>query len=160
MTLPASYPLSMSQIATELGRTLPLSLLDSWVIVLAGKSGAPVSFGDLLGKTGRIDGNFSVSTTGIPTNIDYLNLSSHQWFGGGLATQSVSQTKNNGAGVTSIQFTVSPNWTGKISVKNNTTGVSGIFSMANSTTWQTATNLGTNFLREAFTDSFTILPSN
>lgn len=51
MTLPASFPLSMSQVATELGTTLPLSLLDPDVVALAGLSGPPVSMSDLLGKS-------------------------------------------------------------------------------------------------------------
>lgn len=52
MTLPSSLPLSMSDIATELGTSLPLNLLDADVLDLAEKS-APISFSDLLGKEWR-----------------------------------------------------------------------------------------------------------
>ena len=58
MTLPASFPLSMSQVATELGVALPLSLDAANVRSLAGVATGPISFSNLLGKSSA-----SASTT-------------------------------------------------------------------------------------------------
>ena len=52
MTLPASGPISMSQVAAELGISATgLSLNDSRVRALAGKPSGAISFADLLGKS-------------------------------------------------------------------------------------------------------------
>ena len=53
MTLPVDFPLSMSQVAAELDRPLPLSLLDPEVIALAGKTSGPIHMSDLLGKSAK-----------------------------------------------------------------------------------------------------------
>lgn len=75
MTLPASFPLSMSQVAAELGTTLPLSLLDPSVVALAGKSGPPVSMSDLLGKSanGPLVNATMVGANGSGGAIGYAN---------------------------------------------------------------------------------------
>ncbi|WP_143155721.1 MULTISPECIES: hypothetical protein [Burkholderia] len=152
MTLPASFPMSMSQIATELGLSLPLSINHAWVIALAGKSGLPVSFSDLLGKTGRYDGNNAVGGVN-PANISLNN----PFFGGTLSAMNQSTTNGN----MTLSFSVAPNWSGNIFAKNNTTGASAILAMQNSTTWSVNGASGNILaLREGFTDSFTILPSN
>ena len=152
MTLPVSFPLSMSQIATEMGRALPLGLLDPWVLALAAKGGAPLGFGDLLGKTGRYDGNNAVS--GVNPAIISL---SNPFFSGTISSMSQSTTNGNLA----LSFSSAPNWSGNIFAKNNTTGVSAVLGKQNSTTWS-ANGVSGNILalREGFTDSFTILPSN
>lgn len=152
MTLPASFPLSMSQIATELGRSFPLALLDPWVLALAGKSGVPVSFSDLLGKTGRYDGSNTVG--GVNPAIIFLN---NPFFGGTLSSMSQSTTNGN----ITLSFSVAPNWSGNIFAKNNTTGASATMFKQNSTTWAANGASGSILaLREGNTDSFTILPSN
>lgn len=52
MTLQASFPLDMSDVATELGIALPLNLRAASVMELAGVSGgSPISFSQLLGKS-------------------------------------------------------------------------------------------------------------
>lgn len=53
MALPASGPLSASQINVELGRAVgaAFSMNDAAVRSLAGKPSGPISFGDLLGKS-------------------------------------------------------------------------------------------------------------
>lgn len=51
MTLPTTKPISMSQVAAELGLSFPLSLTDSRVRALAGKATGTISLTDLLGKT-------------------------------------------------------------------------------------------------------------
>jgi hypothetical protein len=53
MTLPASGSITLAQVAGELGISLPLSLGDSRVLALAGKSGLPISLSDLYGKSGQ-----------------------------------------------------------------------------------------------------------
>lgn len=152
MTLPASFPLSMTQIATELGRALPLALLDSWVVALAGKSAAPVSFSNLLGKTGRYDGSNAIGGVN-PANISLNN----PFFGGTMASMSQSTTNGN----MTLSFSAAPNWSGNIFAKNNTTGASAVLSKQNSTTWAVNGASGSILaLREGNTDSFTILPSN
>ena len=67
MTLPAAYPISLSQIAIEYGATLPLSLLS-----VLGKPGlpttAPVSFSDCLGKSAPAAGGAPYFTPSGSTN--------------------------------------------------------------------------------------------
>lgn len=153
MTLPASFPLSMSQVATELGISLPLSLEDSRVLALAGKTGAPISFSDLLGKTGRFDG--SVLCQGDSSPGYFINLASAPFFGGGLAELAVNEA---GGGLTFLSIGGSATWTGNILVQNNTTGASVALPNAGGGDWQIA-GITTNLMRPTFTDSFTILPS-
>jgi hypothetical protein len=153
MTLQASFPLSMTQIATELGRSLPLSLLDSWVVALAGKSGAPVSFSDLLGKTAQYNGSPLASSGGGGTTV---NLGSAPWFGGHLNFL----VENTGSlPGTTLAFSVAPNWAGNIKIVNNATSVSLVVPKTNSTTWSTS-SAPANLLRAGFSDSISILPSN
>lgn len=61
MTLPASFPLTMTQIATELGTTLPLNLLHADVRALAEQPSGDVAYSDLLGKSAGGGGG------GVPT---------------------------------------------------------------------------------------------
>lgn len=152
MTLPASFPLSMSQIATELGLSLPLSMNHAWVLALAGKSALPASFSDLLGKSGRFDGNILTQDGGTFPVTVVLNLANAPWFGGHM-----SQLATLVGGGRELVFSLAPNWSGNISVKNNTTGVTAIYTKTDSVTWNSPTynlgNIGDN-------DSYTILPSN
>lgn len=66
MTLPASFPLSMSQINTELGRATNAntSLLESAVRTLAQVPSGPVSYSNLLGKA-------TLTVTGVNSGISY-----------------------------------------------------------------------------------------
>ena len=61
MTLPTLGAITIGQVATELGIGLPLSLGDSRVLQLAGKSGAPISLSDLYGKSALSITGFSVA---------------------------------------------------------------------------------------------------
>lgn len=51
MALPLTGPITIGDVATELGLTLPLTLGDSRVLELAGKTVKPISLGDLRGKS-------------------------------------------------------------------------------------------------------------
>lgn len=66
MTLPASFPLSMSQVNTELGRATnaTTSLLESATRTLAQKASGAVAFSDLLGKA-------TFTASGVNSNISY-----------------------------------------------------------------------------------------
>lgn len=152
MTLPASFPMSMSQIATEIGLSLPMSLNHAWVVALAGKSGLPVSFSDLLGQSGRYDGNNAVGGVN-PASISLNN----PFFRGTLSVAAQSTLNGN----LTLSFSVAPNWSGNILMKNNTTGASAVLGKQNSTTWSVNGASGNILaLREGGTDNFTILPSN
>jgi len=138
MTLPASFPLSMSQIAAELGKSLPLSILDPWVVALAGKSAAPVSFSDLLGKTGSFNGNVNF-LMGSGVNFGTVTSTSAlgSFFGGGI-----SSLDNMGDATfksVRLSFSSAPNWSGKISVTNQNNGASSVLTKQNATTWSTTT---------------------
>lgn len=154
MTLPASFPLSMSQIAAEIGASLPLSLLDPRVLGLAGKTGAPVSFSDLLGKTGRFDGNASTTSTfGLITLFSNV-----PWMGGQLYSLNGIYGGPGGAS-TSLVFTGAPtSYLGNIQVINNTTGVSVVLPNVNSTTWGNSSAPPGNLQRNGITDNFTVIP--
>jgi hypothetical protein len=147
MTLPASFPLSMSQIATELGLALPLSINHGWVLALAQKA-LPVSFSDLLGKTGRFDG--SLAASGSP--IVGLTFPNSPFFGGQLGGMTQDQFGN-----LTLSFASAPNWSLNIKVSNNTDSQSATLTKSDSVTWRGNNGL---LLRSGFTDSFTILPSN
>ncbi|MGR3910016.1 hypothetical protein Q3A80_23525 [Burkholderia sp. SR8] len=154
MTLPASFPMSMSQIAAELGLSLPLSISHPWVIALAGKSGLPVSFSNLLGQTGTATGNATATSGGGGVNAPF----SSPWFRGQISL--LGSTNGGAPGLTvSIQFSAAPNWSSNILLKNNTTGGSIVLPKFSSTSWQVNSNPG-NILRAGFTDNFTIAPSN
>lgn len=153
MTLPASFPLSMSQVATELGLSLPLWLTHGWVIALAGKATPPVSFSDLLGQTGTATGNATASSGGGGIIAPF----SSPWFRGQILQ--IGATIGGPPGPTVfISFSSAPNWNGNILLKNNTTGGSIVLPKVNSTGWQVNNNPG-NIVRAGFTDNFTVLPS-
>lgn len=153
MTLPVSLPLNMAQIAGELGLSFPLSLEHAWVLALAGKTAAPISFTDLLGKTGRFDGNLSVASgtnyTVFPNGTPFFSTILNS-LGDGGGGSSYASLKTQGAAL----------WNGNINVKNNTTNTTCLFSPYNSTEWRFVGNYLGSLIRSGFTDSFTILPSN
>lgn len=160
MTLPASFPLSMSQVATELGLSLPLSINHAWVIALAGKSALPVSFSDLLGKTGRFDGSVTTGAISGSRSIDWTRGSA-PFFDSSLSE--VAWTSSSTA--TLFLWSVSSSWaSGKnILVKNNTTGVSAVFTPYSGgvgSIWFASGIDANNLIRNGASDSFTILPSN
>jgi hypothetical protein len=150
MTLPASFPMSMSQIATELGLSLPLSINNAWVIALAGKSALPVGFSDLLGKAGHFSGNL---TTGAAGQVFEVDFTSSFFFGGQLQyfrQQTVS---------TVLVFSSAPNWSGNIIVTNTTLGVSSVLTKTNSTQWNGNAPQGMLGLNGSV-NNITVYPSN
>ena len=153
MTLPASFPLSMSQVATELGLSLPLSINHAWVIALAGKSALPVSFSDLLGQTATATGSATATAGGGGIIAPF----SSPWIRGQIS-QLGATTGGAPGNTVSISFSSAPNWSGNILLKNNTTSASIILPKLNSIAWQVNSNPG-NIVRSGFTDSFTIQPS-
>jgi hypothetical protein len=158
MTLPASFPLSMSQIATELGLSLPLSINHPWILQLAQKSGLPLSFSDLLGKSGRFDGNSTGQSTGGSPPFANFNC---PFFGGILGAYNTAFPTSGQCQMTA-STTPAPNWSGKIFVKNNTTGVSVVMyktTWLGNPVWQVDSNPA-NLVRLGITDNFTITPSN
>ena len=159
MTLPTSFPLSMSQIAAELGLPLPLSLNHAWVEKLAGVSGLPLSFSQLLGKTGSFTGSVATTVYGNPEYLWEINLNNAPFFGGELAQLSW-QYFNPGPLLLTPTSGHAPSWTGNVLVKNNTTGVSQVIPyISGSGLWDSAT-MTTNLIRPGATDNFSIIPSN
>lgn len=153
MTLPTGS-LSMSQIATELGLSLPLSLQHSWVRALAQVGGAACDFNSLRGKTGRFGGTLATTTA---SNFNKVNFSSAPFFGSTLNQLQI----NNSTLEVFLSFGFSaPNWSGNIRVTNNTTGATVVLSQQDSQDWHA--NVGpANLIRTGATaDSFTLLPSN
>lgn len=99
MTLPASFPLSMAQINTELGRAsnATTSLTETSVRNLAGVASGAISFSNLLGKaslnaSGNNDSRNYVSSTGGGNADSFPSVSTS----GGVApiTYSWSFTSN------------------------------------------------------------------
>lgn len=143
MTLPASFPLSMAQIAAEIGKTLPLSLLDPTVVSLANKTGAPVSFSDLLGKSGRIDSTGTVvAGSGLepPGRTKYV-FSLNPFFGGTASLFTADPA--TGLNYTLTFATAPTNFSGSILVTSNYSGTqqSIVVSKINSTQWYLANSL-------------------
>jgi hypothetical protein len=157
MTLPASGAISMSQVNAELARASNAStnLNEAVVRALAGKRSGAISMNDLHGKNGlRFDGNLTMS--GGP--LVGTNDPSAAWYGGlfaGMVQQSPAQ-----GGLLTVAFDSAPNWSGNVTVTNNTTGASAVCTKANSTTWQlAAANTNIVYSRAGFTDSFSVTPS-
>lgn len=153
MTLPASLPLSMSQIATELGLGLPLALTHPWVLNLARKGAAPVSFSDLLGRTGRFDGTVTTGAISHARSIDWTNGST-PFFDSTLA----EVAWNSPTTVTLFTWTTPTFWTGNILFKNNTTGVSAVLTPT-AGSWNNSACDANNLIRNGASDNFTITPS-
>ena len=153
MTLPAAFPLSMSQVATELGLSLPLSMNHAWVLALAGKADLPMSLSDLLGKTGSFNGNLSVAG-----GVNYANFhNGTPWFS---TTLNVLGDGGGGTSYASLEMQSGSTWTANISVKNNTTNTTCVFSPHSSTEWRFVGAYQGTLIRSGYTDNFTILPSN
>jgi hypothetical protein len=140
----------MSQIAAELGLSLPLNLQHVWVRALAQVGGAACDFNSLRGKTGRFDGAIA-STFANP--LISISFGGAPFFGGTLngASQNIS---NGNLQITSLS---APNWTGNVKLINNTTAVSAVLPFAGSGTWSLSG--ASSVLRAANTDGFTLLPS-
>jgi len=163
VTLPSSFPLSMSQVATELGTTLPLSVSNPWILLLSGKYALPISFSDLLGKSGRYDGSAQINQSGqfdcfvsLP-NVPFFNCSIIE----------IEESTANGLVVYCAQGSHSVQNPLKILVKDNTTGQSVVLAQVSGTgngliglQWQ-ANPGAIGMLNDiGQTHSFTILPSN
>jgi hypothetical protein len=150
MTLPVSGAISLSQIANEVGLSLPVSINHAFLLKLIGKTGLPVSFSDFYGKTGRFDGALAVSSNSPPA----AGFPSSPFFGGTL--QIIQGTPGTGY---YLFFSVAPNWSGNIHVINTTTGVGQILPQISSIEWGNGSGF-VGLLRPGVTDNFTILPSN
>lgn len=158
MTLPASFPMSMSEIAAEIGMSLPLSIDNPKVVALAGKLALPLSFSDLLGKTGHVSGNFLCSQVGSPYFYYFIDFADAPFFGGTLGQL---QSLSNGTGVASLYPNVTTNWGNpgeSITVKNNTTGVSITMVSGQFPTRWSLSSTPSNFLRLGQTDNFSVYP--
>ena len=171
MTLPASPPLSMSQIAHELGLPLPFTintskpLSSNWPYLLAGLGGGlgplpPISFSNLLGKTGRFDGSLTAQLAGNPFWLWSVSFGDAPFFGGTINNLSIHGNAGGQTDAPILTFDVAPNWPNKILVKNNTTGASAVLNLTTGVQW-TGSAFVANLIRAPGTvDSFTILPSN
>jgi hypothetical protein len=154
MTLPASGAISMSQVNAELARASNAStnLNETIVRKLAGKPSGAISMNDLHGKNGlRFDGNLTV----LP---NATNDPATAWYGGifgGL--QQLSGAQNF---LLIVVFDAAPNWSGNITVTNNTTGASAVCTKTSSTTWALS-NANPNIVvnRGGNTDNFSVVPS-
>jgi len=153
MTLPASFPLSMSQVATELGLTLPLSMNHAWVLALANKGALPVSFSDLLGKSGSFNGLLTGNNIGGSTvQVSFANA---PMFNAGLNVCTVTPALTQ----TLLDFNSVPSYAGNLKFTNTTTGVSVTLSNQGGAVW-TVNSAPANLIRQGITDNFTVFPSN
>lgn len=96
MTLPASGPISMSDIAAELGISAQgLSLGDSRVRALAGKPSGPISFSDLYGKSATtLSVTLSTSSISRTSNVSEFTFPAN------------TRTIHDGTGAETTEWTV------------------------------------------------------
>jgi hypothetical protein len=99
MTLPASFPLSMSQVATELGVALPLSLNAPNVLTLAGLGAPPISMSNLLGKSNFTPVTNTYSAAGsftetVPAAATQVVIT--MWGGGGGGSRDNASSLGSG----------------------------------------------------------------
>lgn len=140
----------MSQVATELGISQTgLSIDHSWVRQLAGAGASPaaVSMSGLQGQTAQPTWSGTPSSDGTVMNM------SVPFFRGTAVTVNAPINVLNPITLT---FSVAPNWSGNIVLKNTTTNASVLLSKQNSTTW------GGNgvVMRGGITDGYLLSPSN
>ncbi|WP_147432263.1 hypothetical protein [Pararobbsia silviterrae] len=152
MTLPAALPIAMSEIATEIGTSLQLHLGDSRVIALAGQSALPVSYSELVGKTGSITGNLGVAGEQMPSGVSFVNFSLP--FVSGQTSGITSKPSINSY---TLIFTTAPNWSGQIKITNNTSGSYVILTQESPTEWLGVSQTGSGaWITPGNNDNFTI----
>lgn len=164
MTLPASFPLSMSQVAAELGLSLPLSINHPWVILLSGNASPPalpVSFSQLLGQSGNYQFSGLIQQNG---NFDYfVGLGENIFFG------SLLDSLHEGSATGVIVYTINSSAIAnpqKIIVTNKTENKSAVLSQVPGTgtggvnlQWQLLSGSIGIFGNAGQTHNFTIYPS-
>jgi len=167
MTLTATGALSMQDVATEIGASLPLSLNSALVIGLANKSALPVSFNDLYGKSGNANCTKS-STPG--TNGGAHFVVQQTFMGGHLAEVYTSGGSNSKVKIQFFNGSSSApptTYTGNILVQNNRTSAQAVCAKNTSFTgltssWWTSTS-GNGFpatlIVGGTVDTFTIVPT-
>jgi hypothetical protein len=101
MTIPVSGPITLGQVAAELGIGLPLSLGDSRVRALAGVPSGPITLGQMRGKSGAQP--LSATATG---DSGFENSQ----FGAGSVSCSPRVTAGGGSGTITYlwEFTSNP----------------------------------------------------
>ena len=101
MTLPASGPITLGQVAVELGTGLPLTLGDSRVRTLVGVSSGPISLGQLRGKSAYTPMTLTVvSGSGGPASSDNS---------GGTVSAQATVSVTGGTGGYTVAWTVTSN---------------------------------------------------
>lgn len=151
MTLPATGPISMAQVATELGISQTgLSLNTTLVRQLAGVLSGAISMENLLGKAASFTGN--VATTQVQQFLIAGNPNA-PFFSGTLAQ--IGLRTNAGTQVQVETLPVSF-WTSNIALINNTTGVSMTLPYLGSGVWGTPDTTGGRIIRNNANDNFTI----
>jgi hypothetical protein len=162
MTLPASFPLSMSQIATELGLSLPLSINHPWVLALAAKPTLPVSFSDLLGQSGHVNANGTVQQQSA--FVFYVDFTGTPFFSvsGGYIWR--LEEANSAANLSVFSTDLHPTYTGNVIATNTTLGRSLVLSYVGNGQWGGSAGGGAGgigiFSNAGATYNFTIYPSN
>lgn len=163
MTLPSSPPLSGSQVATELGLSLPLAMNHAWILLLSGKYSLPISFSDLLGKSGNCGGSAQIQQSG---NFDFFaSFSNIPFFNCSIIE--IEESTSGGLVVYSAQGSYAAQNPAKILVKDNTTGQSAVVPQLSGTgngliglQWQLKPGGIGIFGAAGQTHNFTIYPSN
>lgn len=119
MTLPASGPITLGQVAAELGIGLPLSLGDPRVRALAGVPSGPISLGQLRGKSaytamaGSMDDVSATADADPPSNYS-LPIPVSMILMGGQAPITYTWVKISGIGT--VDDVNSPASTGRMPV--------------------------------------------
>jgi hypothetical protein len=152
MTLPASGPISMSQVASELGLSASgINLNHAWVRQLAGANSGAVSMNSLLEQTATFSGNYTPGQSGGNTFFTP---------GAPFFRGTISQVLQNvgGGGTFNVSLTSSGvNWTGNIKLTGYN-GNSAILTPQGGGSWA-VTGHSSPLLQNGINTTFTFQPN-
>ena len=134
MTLPSSGNISLSQVATELNLSMPLSMSHPWVRAICGSINLPASLSGARGKSARYSGN-QTFTMGSGTHFGQVGMNPPYFVLFGGYNGYINSSNILGESARLAFDTVMPTYQGNFKFTNVSAGVSGIFTYQSPGNW-------------------------